>query len=101
MLSDLTTEDYGLHGHRRVANGRNVPMNFLWLPGAGRSLISTVHGLQAFPTAAGGPFTGQDPAYGYGSAGGVLTLPAGDYEPPASPYQPGPLSQQGLLEGPL
>lgn len=95
------TEDYDLHGHRRVATGHNVPLNFLWMPGAGRSLISTVHGLQAFPVAAGGPFAGQDPAYGYGSAGGVLTLPAGDYEPPASPYQPGPLSQQGLLEGPL
>lgn len=96
-----TTEDYGLHGHRRVARGHNLPMDFLWLPGGQRPLISTVHGLQALPTGAGGPYEGQDPSYGYGTAGAVLTLPAGDYEAPSSPYQPPPLSQQGLLEGPL
>lgn len=95
------TEDYELHGHRRVASGHNLPMDFLWMPGSGRPLVNTVHGLQAFPVGAGGPYAGQDPAYGYGTAGAVLTMPAGDYEPPASPYQPGPLSQQGLIEGPL
>jgi hypothetical protein len=95
------TEDYSLHGHRRVANGRNLPLNFLWMPGKGRPLISTVHGLQALPVGAGSPYEGQDPSYGYGTAGAILTLPAGDYEAPAGPYQPGPLSQQGLIEGPL
>jgi hypothetical protein len=95
------TEDYAIHGHRRVANGRNLPMNFLWMPGQGRPLVNTVHGLQNLPVGAGGPFEGQDPAYGYGTAGAVLTLPAGDYEAPAVPYQPGPLTQQGLIEGPL
>ena len=95
------TEDYTLHGHRRVATGKNLPMNFAWLQGAGRPLVNTVHGLQAFPVGAGSPYEGQDPAYGYGTAGAVLILPAGDYEPPASPYQPPPLSQQGLIEGPL
>jgi hypothetical protein len=95
------TEDYDLHGHRRVATGRNLPMNFMWMPGSGRPLVSTVHGLQALPVGAGGPYEGQDPSYGYGTAGAVLTMPAGDYEAPASPYQPGPLSQQGLIEGPL
>lgn len=95
------TEDYSLHGHRRVAHGHNLPMDFLWLPGGGRPLVNTVHGLQALPTGAGGPYEGQDPAYGYGTAGAVLTRPAGDYEAPASPYQATPLSQQGLLEGPL
>lgn len=95
------TEDYGLHGHRRVANGRNLPMDFLWMPGAQRPLVNTVHGLQDFPVGAGSPYQDQDVAYGYGTAGAVLTLPAGDYEPPATPYQPGALSAQGLLEGPL
>lgn len=96
-----TTEDYELHGHRRVAQGRNLPMNFLWMPGGQRPLVNTVHGLQALPVGPGSPYEGQDPAYGYGTAGAVLTMPAGDYEPPASAYQPGPLSQQGLIEGPL
>ena len=91
----------GLHGHRRVAHGKNVPLNFVWLSGSQRPLVSTVHGLQALPVGAGGPYTGQDPAYGYGTAGAVLTRPAGDYEPPADPYSPGPLSSHGLLEGPL
>lgn len=95
------TDDYELHGHRRVAQGKNLPFNFLWMGGAGRPLISTVHGVQSLPVGAGGPFDGQDPSYGYGSAGAVLTMPSGDYEAPAGPYQPGPLSQQGLLEGPL
>lgn len=95
------TEDYDLHGHRRVATGKNLPMNFGWMMGQGRPLVSTVHGLQALPVGAGSPYEGQDPAYGYGTAGAVLTMPAGDYEAPASPYQPGPLSQQGLIEGPL
>ena len=95
------TEDYGLHGHRRVATGHNLPMDFLWMPGAGRPLVSTVHGLQALPTGAGSPYEGQDPAYSYGTAGAVLTMPAGDYQPSASPYQPGPLGSLGLLEGPL
>ena len=93
--------DWGSHFHRRIAQGKNVLMNFLWMPGGQRPLVNTVHGLQALPTGAGGPFEGQDPAYGYGSAGGVLTMPAGEYEAPSSPYQPAPLSQQGLLEGPL
>jgi hypothetical protein len=94
-------DDFALHNHRRVAAGKNLPMNYLWMPGAQRPLISTVHGLQALPVGGGGPYAGQDPAYGYGTAGAVLTLPAGDYEPPASPYTPPPLSQQGLMEGPL
>jgi hypothetical protein len=93
--------DWPQHFRRRVATGHNLPMDFLWMPGGARPLVSTVHGLQALPVAAGGPFDGQDPAYGYGSAGGVLTRAAGDYEAPASPYQPGPLTGQGLLEGPL
>lgn len=93
--------DWSQHFHRRVARGHNLPMDFLWLPGGQRPLISTVHGLQALPTGPGGPYAGQDAAYGYGTAGAVLTRPAGDYEPPATPYQPPPLSQQGLLEGPL
>lgn len=96
-----TTEDYGLHGHRRVATGHNLPMDFLWMPGKGRPLVSTVHGLQALPVGQGSPYEGQDPSYGYGTAGAVLTMPAGDYQPPASPYQPPPLGQLGLLEGPL
>ena len=93
--------DWPQHFHRRVATGHNLPMDFLWMPGGQRPLVNTVHGLQALPVAAGGPFAGQDPAYGYGSAGGVLTMPAGDYQAPAQPYQPGPLAQQGLLEAPL
>lgn len=76
-------------------------MDFLWLPGSGRPLVNTAHGLQALPVAAGGPYEGQDPAYGYGTAGAVLTVPAGDYQPAASPYLAPPLSQQNLLEGPL
>ena len=93
--------DFAQHNHRRVARGKNLPMDFLWMPGGQRPLVNTVHGLQALPVGAGGAFEGQDPAYGYGSAGAVLTRPAGDYEPPVSPYQPGPLSRQGLREGPL
>jgi hypothetical protein len=93
--------DFAQHNHRRVACGRNLPMDFLWMPGGQRPLVSTVHGLQALPVGPGGAFEGQDPAYGYGTAGAVLTRPAGDYEPPVSPYQPGPLSAQGLREGPL
>jgi hypothetical protein len=93
--------DWGNHFHRRVARGKNVLMNFLWMPGGQRPLHNSVHGLQALPVGDASPFTGQDPAYGYGTAGAVLTLPAGEYEAPASPYQPAPLSQQGLLEGPL
>jgi hypothetical protein len=95
------TEDFDLHGHRRVATGRNLPLNFLWMPGSGRPLVNTVHGLQALPVGQGSPYEGQDPSYGYGTAGAVLTLPAGDYEAPAGPWQPGPLTEQGLLEGPL
>jgi hypothetical protein len=95
------TEDYGLHGHRRVATGKNLPMDFLWMGGAQRPLVNTVRGVQNLPTGAGSPYEGQDPSYGYGTAGAVLTQPGGDYEAPATPYQPGPLSQQGLLEGPL
>lgn len=96
-----THTDYPQHNHRRVATGHNLPMDFLWLPGGQRPLITTVRGLQALPVGTGGPFEGQDPAYGYGSAGGVLTMPAGDYQAPASPYTPPPLTQQGLLEAPL
>jgi hypothetical protein len=95
------TTDFPQHFHRRAATGHNLPMDFLWMPGGQRPLVNTVHGLQALPVGAGSPYEGQDPAYGYGTAGAVLTLPAGDYEPPSSPYQPPPLSQQGLLEGPL
>lgn len=95
------TEDYALHGHRRVAVGKNLPMNFLWNAGGARPLVNTVHGLQALPVGAGGPYEGQDPAYGYGTAGAVLTRAAGDYEAPATPYQAAPISQQGLIEGPL
>jgi hypothetical protein len=95
------TEDFGLHGHRRVATGHNLPMNFMWMPGSGRPLISTVHGLQDLPVGDQGPYADQDPAYGYGTAGAVLTMPAGAYEAPAAPYQAPPLSQQGLVEGPL
>lgn len=95
------TEDFGLHGHRRVATGKNLPMNYLWMPGSGRPLVNTVHGLQALPVGPNGPYAGQDPAYGYGTAGAVLTRPAGAYEAPAAPDQAPPLSQQGLLEGPL
>jgi hypothetical protein len=87
--------------HRRVANGRNLPMNFLWLPGGQRPLVTSAPVMQAFPVGPASPFSGQDPAYGYGTAGGVLTMPAGEYEAPAEPYQPGPLSSQGLLEAPL
>ncbi|HEV2244903.1 MAG TPA: hypothetical protein VGR98_27965 [Streptosporangiaceae bacterium] len=93
--------DWPQHFHRRVATGRNLPMNFLWLPGGQRPLVNTVHGLQAFPVASSGPYGGQDPAYGYGSAGAVLTMPQGEYQSPASPWQPPPVSQQGLLEAPL
>jgi hypothetical protein len=93
--------DWGNHFHRRVARGKNVLMNFLWMPGGQRPLHNSVHGLQALPVGDSGPFAGQDPAYGYGTAGAVLTMPAGDYETPAVPYQPGPLSRQGLIEGPL
>lgn len=93
--------DWENHFHRRVAQGKNVLMNFLWMPGGQRPLVSTVHGLQALPTGGNGPFAGQDPSYGYGTAGAVLTMPAGAYEAPSDPYQPTGLSQQGLLEGPL
>jgi hypothetical protein len=93
--------DFGQHNHRRVATGKNVLMNFLWMPGGQRPLVNTVHGLQDLPVGQGSAFDGQDPSYGYGTAGAVLTRPAGDYEPPADPYQPGPLSAQGLREGPL
>jgi hypothetical protein len=96
-----TTQDLEQQGHRRVATGKDLPLNFFWMQGGQRPLVSSVHGLQALPVGQGSPFYGQDPAYGYGTAGAVLTMPAGDYEPPAEPYQPGPLSQQGLLEGPL
>jgi hypothetical protein len=96
-----TTEDFSLHGHRRVNNGRNLPMNFLWMPGGQRPLVTSLHGLQALPVGAMSPYAGQDPSFGYGTAGAVLTMPAGDYEPPADPYQPGPLSTQNLIEGPM
>ena len=95
------TTDFPQHFHRRVATGRNVPMNFLWMPGGQRPLVSTVHGMQALPVASNGPYAGQDAAYGYGTAGAVLTMPAGAYEAPAGPYQPPALSGQGLLEGPI
>lgn len=96
-----TTEDFSLHGRRRFSAGHNLPMNFLWMAGGQRPLVSSLHGLQALPTGDVSPFTGQDPGYGYGTAGAVLTMPAGDYEPPADPYQPGPLTSQGLIEGPM
>lgn len=95
------TTDFPQHFHRRVARGHNLPMDFLWMPGGQRPLISTVHGQQALPTGENGPYAGQDAAYGYGSAGAVLTMPAGAYETPAGPYQPAALTTQGLLEGPL
>jgi hypothetical protein len=95
------TTDFPQHFHRRVAQGHNLPMDFLWMPGGQRPLISTVHGAQSLPTGQNGPYAGQDASYGYGSAGAVLTMPAGAYEAPAGPYQPAALSSQGLLEGPL
>jgi hypothetical protein len=95
------TTDFPQHFHRRVAQGHNLPMDFLWMPGGQRPLVSTVHGMQALPTGENGPYAGQDAAYGYGSAGAVLTMPAGAYEAPAGPYQPAALSTQGLMEGPL
>lgn len=95
------TTDFPQHFHRRVAQGHNLPMDFLWMPGGQRPLVNTVHGMQALPVGENGPYAGQDAAYGYGSAGAVLTRPAGAYEAPAGPYQPDALSAQGLLEGPL
>jgi hypothetical protein len=95
------TTDFAQHFHRRVAQGHNLPMDFLWMPGGQRPLVSTVHGMQALPMGENGPYAGQDASYGYGSAGAVLTMPAGAYEAPAGPYQPAALSTQGLLEGPL
>lgn len=95
------TTDFGQHAHRRAARGHNLPMDFLWMPGSQRPLITNAHGLQALPVGAGGPYEGQDPAYGYGTAGAVLTRPGSDYAPPATAYVAPPLSQQGLREGPL
>jgi len=89
------------HGHRRVAAGKNLPMDFLWMQGAGRPLVTSLPVMQAMPVGEVSPFTGQDPAYGYGTAGAVLVYPAGEYEAPAGPYQPGPLTGQNLLEAPL
>src|SRR5258708_5008333 len=44
--------DSAQHTPRRIARGRNLPMDFLWMPGGQRPLVNSVPFLQALPSGA-------------------------------------------------
>jgi hypothetical protein len=95
--------DYGMGAAHRIhaRATSHMPGNYQWLKPGGRPMVVTR--FDTFDrTGVDSPFYGQDQSEVFQvDNSGILLNPAGEYEPPADPYQPAPLTQQSLIEGPL